>query len=78
MRLTYAGDRSAPFDPATGSGSVGKVVGPSRRNAWHRCTGASYDPETDRTILTYEQIEHPARALARQQGLSAADETVGE
>lgn len=79
MQLTYRGEHLAAYDPQTGKGLLHKVVGPDDSDRWHRCTKVEYHREAGHTIATFEQIEHPGHALARQQApVSVPDETVSE
>lgn len=62
--VSYRGDHTQPYDPATKAGTVGRVMGV--RGAWYRATEATYDAETNRTTVHLRRLIDPLTALDQQ------------
>lgn len=62
--LIYQGDQSSSYDHGTGTGLVGKVMGPDARGIYMVVTDAVYDAETDTTVATFRRMPHPEDVLA--------------
>ena len=60
--ITYRGDRSAAYDPETGTGLVGKVLG-SNAAGWFVASAATYNPETNTTTVVCEALQRPDQRL---------------
>ena len=60
--ITYRGDCSAAYDPDTGTGLVGKVLG-SNLAGWFVASAATYDPATDTTTVVCERLKRPDQRL---------------
>lgn len=66
-QFKYAGDRSADYHHDTGTGLVGKVMGPNLEGQYFVVTSAEYDAESDQTIAHAELLLDPRRRLAEMQ-----------
>lgn len=55
----YGGDVTQPYDPATGTGLIGKTVGPNHAGQWFVIVAASYDEATDTTHADAELLPSP-------------------
>lgn len=58
-RLNYRGDHTETYDHASGTGLIGKVVGPNADGQWYVVLDAEYDPLTDRTTAELQAIVSP-------------------
>lgn len=63
LALAYPGDQTAEYDPATGQGLVGKVVGPDVTGRYRRVTQATYDPTNDVTLVKTAPMPDPECVL---------------
>lgn len=63
--ISYRGNHTASYDPQTGVGTVGKVMGVGA--LWFRVVRADYHPDIDRTRLTLERLINPQDALRATQ-----------
>jgi len=59
--ITYHGDIAAPYDPDTGAGLVGKVMGVGGR--WYIVGSATYDPADNTTLAVLEPLKRPEQRL---------------
>lgn len=65
--MRYRGNRVKPYDHVSGSGLLGKVIGPTFRGQWFRVIDAKYDAESDITTTAMEEILPPEHALKLSQ-----------
>jgi hypothetical protein len=56
MPLHYRGNHAKPFNPDTGAGLIGKVVGPDYDGEQHVVTDAAYDAETGVTTAELRMV----------------------
>lgn len=61
--VSYKGDRTAPYTHKSGSGLLGKVIGPNRAGRWFIVTDATYDETLDRTLATLAELKAPGARL---------------
>lgn len=61
--LKYRGDRTATYDHGTGTGVLGKIVGPNLKGQWFAVVDAQYDAAEDLTYARLVQIQSPLTAF---------------
>lgn len=65
--MKFRGDQSAEYSKRTGSGTIGKVVGPNMLGQYFVIMEATYDAETDTTYVETQLLPDPRQALERIQ-----------